>query len=178
MSFYYNDYELIYLIRDGSELALKVFYKKYLPYIWKTALKYYKNGDKVNDIVSIGLSTLFLSLEKYNPDFGASFYVFFEVCLNRAILKEIKKDYYKSTGFLSDSQITYNPNKEQRKRINDYSKVVCKDQIDVMIYEECILDTVSVKSFSIFHNTSQAKVRYRKDRIIMELKKILTNEGF
>ena len=65
----YNDYELIYLVNEGSERALNVLYQKYYIYIYKVAAKYIPRGDKKNDLIQEGLMLLNQSIKRFNPRF-------------------------------------------------------------------------------------------------------------
>ena len=47
----YNDYEILYLIKEGNEVALSFIFKKYEPYIWKIASAYHRYNDKREDLV-------------------------------------------------------------------------------------------------------------------------------
>ena len=60
----YNDYELLYLIREGSEFALNYLFKKYDVLIYKIATSFYPKGDKFEDLLQEGRMVLYNSINK------------------------------------------------------------------------------------------------------------------
>ena len=68
-----NDYELIYLIRDGNEYAFEFFTKKYLDYIDYLISKYYSYVELKDELREIGLNVLYKCLETYNESLNVKF---------------------------------------------------------------------------------------------------------
>ena len=80
----YNDYELLYLISEGSEQALNLLYKKYYIYINKIVSKLNIAKYKKEDMVQEGVVVFFKSIKKYNPEkYNKTFYSYFKLILEK-----------------------------------------------------------------------------------------------
>ena len=68
--FLYNDYELIYYIRDGSEIVLKIFIQKYdlVIYSFIQKIPYLLYSGKVDDLMQEGRMVLFKCLQTYRSE--------------------------------------------------------------------------------------------------------------
>ena len=77
-----NDYELIYLVQEGSEIALDLLYHKYYIYINKMVGKYNIPKYKKEDLVQEGLDALFVSIKNFNPNkYDKTFFNYFKLVL-------------------------------------------------------------------------------------------------
>ncbi len=169
----YNDYELLYLIREGSEFALNYLFKKYDVLIYKVAFKFYPNDDKFEDLLQEGRMVLYRCINKFDFNKGTSFYSFFNVCLKRYYIKLMNEDYYsnsyvcKDLGYLPDSQNI------------GYSKIFIlsqklKDTEYYDMFVECLIENMSLSDYAKKYNISYAKC-YRKYNMMLEkLKNLLT----
>ena len=73
----YNDYELLYLIKDGNEKAFNYFFQKYDCLIIKIAIDLYPQGDKQDDLVQEGRMILYDCIKNYDSSYGTPFFSFF-----------------------------------------------------------------------------------------------------
>ncbi|MCR5231496.1 MAG: hypothetical protein K6B64_02515 [Acholeplasmatales bacterium] len=96
---FYNDFEMLYLIKEGNELAYNIMFLKYEKYIWKIVLESYPYNSKNEDLVQEGRIVLHNCILGYNSYMNVSFFSYFTICLKRKIYREIKKPYY--DGYLS-----------------------------------------------------------------------------
>ena len=89
----YNDYELIYEVREQSEEAYNLIIKKYSKLINKIADEYYRNNKKYKvdyeDIVQEGYFGLLQALDNYNDD-STLFYTFASICIRREMERMLK----------------------------------------------------------------------------------------
>ena len=71
--FLYNDYELIYYIRDGSEMALAIIIKKYDLVIYGLIQKipYLKLSGKIDDLMQEGRMVLIKCLYSFRSEYGS-----------------------------------------------------------------------------------------------------------
>ena len=60
----YNDYELIYYIKDGNEAALDFMIKKYEPLIKKLTTSFIRFSDKRDDLIQEGFLILMKCIDK------------------------------------------------------------------------------------------------------------------
>ncbi len=89
----YNDYELVYQINDGDEVAYNVLISKYKNLIGKLAKKYYeanKNiGIEYDDLFQEGMVALSSALKDYDQD-NTLFYTFLILIVRREMERLIK----------------------------------------------------------------------------------------
>ena len=89
----YNDYELVYEVREQSEEAYNLIIKKYSKLINKIADEYYRNNKKYKvdyeDIVQEGYFGLLQALNNYNES-NTLFYTFASVCIRREMERMLK----------------------------------------------------------------------------------------
>ena len=90
----YNDYELVYMIRENED-ALEFLLKKYEPLFKKLAcsfvLKYKNKGLEVDDIMQQCRIILCKTVDMYNPNSDVLFYSYLAVCLKRGIINYAKR---------------------------------------------------------------------------------------
>ncbi len=171
----YNDYELIYLVQDGSEKAQGVLYQKYAIYINKIVEEYVPYSDKRYDLIQEGLLILFRCIKTFNPKFSVNFYCYFTIIVRREFKKIMKNSYYKTMLVLNDNIIYKDMNFFSTSKNNFYKfKNLWKDEWEVLIYQECLIEGMSVQAFSHKYNVSYFYVYGKKKAMINELKKILT----
>ena len=171
----YNDYELIYLVNEGSERALNVLYQKYTIYINKVAKRYVPRGDKRYDLIQEGLMLLHQSIKKFNPRFPASFYTYFSIVLKRGFYRIINNGYYYNKDII-DNSIGFTELDNESKSINtDILRRYLFTELDVGIYDECILGNLTLQAFANIYNIEYQLVHRRKKAILLRLKNILTN---
>ena len=90
----YNDYELIYEVREQNEEAYNMIIKKYSMLIRKIADEYYKanKNNKVDyeDIVQEGYFGLLQALDNYKEDDKTLFYTYATICIRREMERLLK----------------------------------------------------------------------------------------
>lgn len=88
----WNDYELIYLMKDGSERAKQVFYDKYMHLIYKVYLKHHLNQSLLfQDFMQECLMVLEKVVYRYNDQIPIRFYTYYHLILNNLAIKLKKK---------------------------------------------------------------------------------------
>lgn len=120
----YNDYELIYLIREGNEEANNILYKKYKPVIELKARKYYRSalnkGLDYNDLVQEGMIGLSEALRDFNNYKDVKLSTFASLCIERQISTAVTKASRKKHMVLNES-ISYDfINDDDDKPLIDY----------------------------------------------------------
>ncbi|HPE14244.1 MAG TPA: sigma-70 family RNA polymerase sigma factor [Bacilli bacterium] len=104
----YNDYELMYLVSENDEEASSTIYKKYQPIIYKYATKYfsygYQKGLEYQDMVQEGRIGLSKAIEGFNGD-RSMFYTFANICIEKQILKSLKKASSKKNDVLNNATL-------------------------------------------------------------------------
>lgn len=171
----YNDYELIYLVNEGSERALNVLYQKYYIYIYKVAAKYIPRGDKKNDLIQEGLMLLNQSIKRFNPRFDISFYAYFSIVLKRGFLRLLQNGYYYSKDVVDNDYVLHEPDCLTKSLEVNMLRRYLSSELDINIYDECIVGNLNAKAFSKIYNVDYNEVYKRRKAILLRLKKILTN---
>lgn len=89
-----NDYELLYLIKEGNEKAYEVMIEKYKPFIKKMSYRFYSfyNDDFLYD----GYLVLNEAIMKFDDRYSKSFLKFYELLLARYFCKYVKKNMLES----------------------------------------------------------------------------------
>ncbi len=91
----YNDYELIYMVRENDEEAFNLILKKYEPLIKKLcffyAQKYKIFNIDIEDLKQECRITLFNTLCKFDQNKDILFYSFVIVCIKRGISSYIRR---------------------------------------------------------------------------------------
>ena len=77
MYYNYNDYELIYLIKEGVEEALKEMFRKYSHFLYKFYYQQENRFTSKGDFVQEGFMVLQKAIETYDMDKEISFYTYF-----------------------------------------------------------------------------------------------------
>ena len=85
----YNDYELIYMIRENDDYSRDILYQKYNPIIRKIASDYYSRfsnyGYDYDDFVQEAYILFQKSLKYYNEKKSCLFYTFVIMCIKRGL---------------------------------------------------------------------------------------------
>lgn len=87
----YNDYELVYLVREQNEEALDILIQKYSPLIWKIASSYYGVGFDYEDFFQEGRMAFIKSIYTFDETSVASFYSYSMTCVRNAVTTAYRK---------------------------------------------------------------------------------------
>ena len=172
MYYKYNDYELLYYIEDGCEIAFEILLKKYEILANKLAIKYCKIHHIKDDLLQEGLMVVWKCIKCFDQRRNVSFYSFVHLCIEHKYISLCQKNkYYQNTNFLSEDCIDYSTKNHYLYRFEK----LFDDDLDKLIYKECFLDGVSINYFSKKYSYKYSLIRLRYNRIRSNLKKILTN---
>lgn len=171
----YNDYELLYLIREGSEFALNYLFKKYDVLIYKIATSFYPKGDKFEDLLQEGRMVLYNSINKFDFNKGTSFYSFFVICLKRQYIKLVSDEYYsdcivcEDLGGVADSVNLHSSS----SKIIPLSKHLENTEYYDM-FRECFIENITISAYAKKYNIPYAKCYRKYSRMLKILKNLLT----
>ena len=173
----YNDYELIYLIKEGSAPAREVLFGKYsilLKKIYKEGF-YYKIY-QLYDFIQEGLLILNKVIYSYSLEFNYNFYSYFKLCFARRLsrLSETKEI------SLYENRVKYKFIDVVDIKTNSLKKIIEReikdeDEITKRIVSECIFENLSIQSFCFRYNLDYTNTYYLYRKIRLKLEKILTN---
>jgi len=91
----YNDYELIYNVRENDDFSRDVLYEKYSPIIRKLASEYYKKfnqyGYEFDDFLQEAYISFQKAIVRFNDNKGCLFYTFVVMCIKRSLITFSKR---------------------------------------------------------------------------------------
>ena len=85
-----TDEQLISRLRGGEKPIMVFLMEKYKGLVRQKAKAMYLWGGENDDLIQEGMIGLFKAVEDYEPDAGASFYSFAELCISRQMYTAIK----------------------------------------------------------------------------------------
>jgi len=167
-----NDYYLIYLYREGSEIALNLLFKKYEPLIYKEVKLYNIDKFYFEDCLQIGRIALFKSIETFNESHGASFYTFFKVVLYREIYRSngtIIKQYKNVSNYMDYFKQSQNIQKEL---VNPYDlREALRSPEELDIFDKIITGEVNVLNYAKEHKVKQSTMYLKTNNVKKKLRK-------
>lgn len=91
----YNDYELIYNVRENDDESYDNLFNKYIPIMKRLAYKYYSNyssyGYDLEDFQQEAYIAFHGAVNNYNERKDILFYTFVILCINRSLLSFCRK---------------------------------------------------------------------------------------
>lgn len=147
----YNDYELLYMVKESDETAYNLLYEKYKPLIYSLSKRYakvYQNyGIDINDFILEGYLGLDQAIKKFKEEDEYKFQGLASTCVNRQMqdlvrIAKLKKNmmlnnslYYEA---LDDSNgINYLEIKADEKAINPEKHMVDNEEL-LESYNKCV----------------------------------------
>lgn len=173
----HNDFELLYLLKNGSSKAEVMLYDKYTILLKKFYLKYgFYTRWCWDDFLQEGLLLLTTTLRSFSEKYNASFYIYFEMCLKRKVMRMqnyAKGLNLKETGTMYLSDLEYkDSNTFSMKKYIIEKTISSLDDESKQIATECILKGVSLKSYCNKYHLNYLSTKY----IYNKLKKNLTKK--
>ena len=90
----YNDYELIYMVRENNEESKDLLFRKYAPIIGKISLNFYNNykdyGYEYDDFYQEAMIAFDKAIMNYNDSKETLFYTFLVLCVKRSLLSYVR----------------------------------------------------------------------------------------
>ena len=106
----YNDYELIYMVRENDDAYKDLLFKKYNPVISNIVGKFYNNyskyGYEYEDFYQEAMIAFDRAVVSYNEDKNTLFYTYLSVCIKRYLLSFVRNISSKRKNFSFDSSIS------------------------------------------------------------------------
>lgn len=173
-----NDYELLYLINEGNQIALELMLQKYDPLIKYLISRYKIPEFYFDDAFQESKLTLIKAVYKYSSEYQASFYTYFSKSVKNTCVSYAKKvyKYQKQDNILLQEQKTvYKKSCEEEPLIKvDFLKVIkFKKQIEKDIYKEVIRNGMKPREFADKYNLDIKYVYNQINKIKQLMKKYL-----
>lgn len=168
MYFYnYNDYELLYLINEGSEIALNLLLEKYKIISYPEIKKvYFGSRENMLDIQQDCVLIIYNCIKRYNMDSPVSFYSYTLISIKNYLykIKDNKHSCYHQYHLANDSVLC-----EMSEPIRYNGKFYFKDELYIAYFDECIMSNMSNKFFGQKYNMTKNQVQYLRRLVIDKL---------
>lgn len=139
----YNDYELLYMVKENDETAYNLLYAKYKPLVISFARKYanaYANyGIDINDFILEGYIGLDNSINKYKDYDEYKFQGLVRTCINRQMQNLVREAKLKRNQILNNS-LYY----ETLHRNNDLDFLEIKEDENSVNPEEKLIEMENI----------------------------------
>jgi len=148
----YNDYELLYMVRENDEFSSRILLEKYYPIIKNISVEYYnkyKNfGYDLDDFIQEALIAFYRAVDTYDDNRDVLFYTYLCVCIHRKFnsfcrkfcssSKMISNNYLAS---LDDVQVAdENYNLDRMIDFNELCKRLRQILLNLSFEESCIYE--------------------------------------
>lgn len=180
----YNDYELLYLVKDGNEKALNYLFLKYDNVIFtQIKISFNASYNKTEDLMQEGRMILFNCIKSYKQENSITFYSYFLLCLKRHFARLKNNDYFSinSPCLLCENDIDdtiYDYNEEiiiDDKKLNINSCVdLLKNTKYYNLFVECVINNINLTYYSKLHNLKYHQCYRDYNDMIELIKKRLT----
>ena len=170
----YNDFELIYLIKDNNFKAKQLFYDKYKYLIYKFYCNnYYEKNLAYCDFEQDCLLQLEKAIYKYNSAVGVSFYCYFRLIIKRYIIKLTTRN---KNSFFEEISRPLKDNNEVKKNSLLYilNKELENDFLAKEYIDFCLLGGRKNIDFQKKYDLSYYEVKKIDKKIKLMVQKILT----
>lgn len=104
MHYHYNDNELLYLINEGNDSALKIMYLKYMPLVRKRISDFKIGYERYDDFFQEGMMMLDKAIKTFNPYYDKTFNKYFDLILQRKFIRISQEytEYIKNVSILEN----------------------------------------------------------------------------
>ena len=171
----HNDYEIIFLIREGNDEALTLMFEKYTPLIYKKISKF-NLGYEAEDMYQEGLMILHKSIKKFEEKFDKSFTRYFEQNLERKFISIVTMKYRRENIFKGNQHYIFESHKANVSNsvyyelmLDEISKVLTKNENLVYTLGELnnysiafIKSKYGINEKTIYNSLHRAKVKIAK----------------
>ena len=178
--------ELIIKAKQGDKNALEEILNKFQPLVNKTIASFYIYGCDFEDIRQIAILGIINAVNKFDINLSASFPSYVKECVRNSMYKEIEKatkHYYKNklskeiAEFIDIKEIIdekIDNIKKMNKKNLEKAISLLKEE-DRNLLKVLYVENKTLKPYSKDNNIEYHKARYKKDKVIKNLKETLLN---
>ena len=186
----YNDNELIYMIREGSEDDADLLYTKYSPFIKSVVskmAKYCKNtGIEENDLYQEGLLGLTNAIRTFDENHDNKFYTYAKTCIEKKVIsasvasKRLKHKIMNESIYIDDTDTTVFQTESPEEKLIDIeteTETLNKIKEELTDFEEQVfllkIGGLKKKEISEILEKDEKAVSNALQRIRTKVKKII-----
>ena len=172
----FNDFELLYLVKEGSEKAKTLLFDKYSTLIKKIYREgFYYQRYHYSDFLQEGLMVLENVVCNYKNHYEVTFYNYFKICFARRLKRINSQNDLRICEKVVKYRVT------DIKDINDNKlrhilEKECEKEPEIIkkILNECVIGNYSLNRFCEENNLNYRKIYYLYTKMRLKLEKILT----
>ena len=185
----YNDYELIYMIRENDEESRGVMYQKYYPIIRTIAGEYYMRysgyGYDLEDFVQEGCILFFDALSTYDEQKDNLFYTYLVLIIKRGLLsfcrnisragKELSNRKYLDIDecFIEDKKNNINTISTDHDYQQFVKKIIYGDMTDAGAIMELKWNGFTYREIGVLLDIPSTSAEFKTRKMRRELRKML-----
>lgn len=172
----YNDYELLYLIRENIEEAKEILFWKYSFLIKSRIYKLHIPTHLWDDFYQEGCIMLCKAIKIYDENSKMSFTNFFDLLLKRRILTLIRKEsnYLKCESIYNlDEIVDFNNNTSKLMIFEDDLNYL--SAFEKVVYQKAIINGERIDNLARELNVSTKSISNAKHRIVKKMKNKIKN---
>lgn len=143
MGYQYNDYELVYKVKENDDVSRDLLTQKYMPIVCQLATEYYKGfghyGYDYDDFVQEASIGFYKSIYSYDEKKGTLFYTFVLLCVRRALIS-FCRDISSTQKCISSSCL---------KELDDNILVDSKSNIDLFVRDSLVQELLKKIIFDL-----------------------------
>ena len=183
----YNDYELIYMVREQDEDSYGVLFQKYLPIIKRIAYDYFRSystyGYDLDDFIQEGYLGFQKAILSFDETKDILFYTFVTLCIHRKIINFCKRiscdrKNISNTNFvdcdevpLVDTTMDYNESLLIRECISDIWNVVYSFPLEYTSVFELRMNQFHYSEISELLEIPHRRAEFMVRRIMNKIRK-------
>lgn len=185
----YNDYELIYMVKENCDDYRGILYDKYSSILKSISYEYYskfKNyGFDYDDFLQEAYIAFERAIIKYDDNNGALFYTFVVLCVRRSLISFCRSitnnKHISCDNLVSIDEISITDSKYDVDNLFDYFELVDKIKnilyslpIEISTIMELRLNNFSFSEISILLDLPVSTVEFRNRRVKKEVNRLLS----
>lgn len=144
----HNDYEILFLIREGNEEALGLMFEKYSPLIYKKIYQFNLQYE-LDDMVQEGMMVLDKSIRLFEEKYDKTFTRYFEQNLHRKYMSIVTMRVRRSEIFKDNELYIYETNHAVHQK-SVYYELYLKEIKKILTKREILVYTLrELKNYSI-----------------------------
>lgn len=146
----YNDSELLYLMFEGTEIALQILFKKYYGLIHKRLHLFHIKSVNYEDFFQEALMSLYDAVNTYSPLYNKSFNRYFDLLLQRKIMTTIRKEsnYFYNVNLIADEEFILSEESSAYYYVEEADALKILTDFEIKLYELKFIKRLSPRQIS------------------------------
>lgn len=169
----YNDYELLYLVKEKHDhIALDILIKKYEKYIYKKIYSFFPREKEVDDYFQEGILCLYKAINSFDDQYNKTFMRYFEVLINRHLINiyhKNKREEEKLLMIINEAYVEEQTYNEPETNMLDI-KIHFSSDVEQIIYQYYFVEGRKINHISDKLNMTKKQVYNAIYRVKQKIK--------